>query len=173
MNADILVDGDPSHKWWIKTALEYLPEEVLSKEGNKLAIIGVGGIGGCRLPDHYREREIILLSDWIFPPGVKSEGDEEAKFFIVTLLHEIAHAICRHKSPKLDKLSDKEFKAQEDEADEMAIDWYNTHVTEKGNEFLSPMQVSTFRELVDRFSKLYDAIGNFKGDWHEGGGGWR
>jgi len=36
-------------------------------------------------------------------------------------LHEVAHAIKKHKSQRFDKLTDDENQAQENEADEIAI----------------------------------------------------
>ena len=170
MSSKVLIDGDPSHARWIKIALEYLPEEILRDEGGNLAIIGIGGIGACRLPQHYRDREIVLLSDWVFPPAGHSEGDETGQFFIVTLLHEIAHAVCRHKSPSLDKLSPEENQAQEAEADSLAIDWFNRHVEVRNNKYLKPMQTPKFRAIVDRYANLSDEIKEFKETWHRKNG---
>lgn len=170
MSAEILVSGDPSHCRWIGIALGYLPEDILDAEGENLAIIGLGGMGGCRLPQQYRAREIILLSDWIFPPAGHSEGEDTGKFFIVTLLHEIAHAVCRHKSPNLDNLSPCEAEAQENEADKIAIEWYNNHVDSLQNEHLVHIEVSTFRGYIERYSKLSDVIEDFKGTWHQDNG---
>lgn len=170
MKSDILISGDQLQSWWIKNALAYLPENILRDEGPNLAIVGVGAFGGCRLPKQYREREIILLSDWIFPPVSHSEAEETGKFFIVTLLHELAHAVSGDKSPHLDNLPPDRIEKQERKADSMAIDWYNRHVESLGDENLTLLDISTFRELVDRFGKLYDAIGKFKWDWHKNRG---
>lgn len=167
LNSGILISGDPSQLFWNKKALEYLPKDVKKRESKNLTIVGVGELGGCRLPKHYREREIILLSDWIFPPPSHSEGDETGKFLIITLLHEIAHAVLRHKSPKNDKLSPEEDEYQETEADSTAIDWYNQHIESIDNEYLTRIEAATYRELVKIFSKLYFAIGQYKWNWHQ------
>ncbi len=167
MDTNILIDGDESHARWVEIALGYLPEDVVKKEGANLAIIGVGCIGGCRLPQHYRKREIILLSDWIFPPGGMSEGDTVGQFFIITLLHEIAHAVCRHKSPKFDKLTPEENQAQEDEADSLALDWFNRHVELRDDEYLNAIQANEFRETVERYAALCGDIEKYKVGWHQ------
>lgn len=168
MSSEVLIDGGRSHTRWIEIALEYVPEEVLAKEGDNLAIIGIGETGACRLPEQYREREIVLLADWIFPPVMHSEGDEVGRFFIISLLHEIAHAICRHKSPRLDQLTPAENLSQEDEADRMAVKWFNCHVERVGSEFMRPTTTTEFRELVDRIAPLFTATEGFIADWHSG-----
>jgi hypothetical protein len=168
LTEEVLIDGDPSHQWWIRVALEYMPEDVLAEEGPNLAIIGLGGIGGCRLPRQYREREVILISDWLFPPAGHSEGDDTGRFFIVTLLHEIAHAVCRHRSPRLDQLSAEENQTQEEEADAMAVQWFNRHVEQSSNDFMLPISVAEFREVVERFEPLFGEIKEFKAKWHTG-----
>ena len=170
MNGEVLIEGDPSHERWIQIALEYVPEEVLANEGGNLAIIGLGGIGGCRLPAQYRQREIVLLSDWVFPPAGHSEGDDTGRFFVITLLHEIAHAVCRHKSPRLDQLSPDDSQAQEDEADRIAVQWFNRRVELSGNEFMTPTDATEFREIVERLEPLFADIEDFKAQWHSGSG---
>jgi hypothetical protein len=166
----VIIDGDSSHARWIQIALDYLPDDIMEQIEGNLVIIGVGDIGGCRLPEHYREREIVLLSDWVFPPLDQSEGDETGQFFIITLLHEIAHALCRHKSITRDKLSQEEFQAQEDEVDNLAIDWFNRHVEQRDNKYLKIMEATEFREIVDRYSNLSSEIKVFKYDWHRKNG---
>jgi len=167
LNSEILISGDTSQSFWINKALEYLPKEVKKRESGNLAIVGVGEFGGCRLPKHYRKREIILLSDWIFPPPSHEEGNETGKCFIITLLHEIAHAVLKHKSPKRDELSPEEDGNQETEADSTAIDWYNQHIESIGNEYLTRMEVAIFRKLANNFAKLYPAIEQYKWSWHQ------
>jgi len=39
-------------------------------------------------------------------------------------LHEIAHAIKKHKSPKFDGLTEEQNQAQEEEADNLAFMWF-------------------------------------------------
>ncbi len=167
MSSDVLISGDVSHATWINIALGYLPEEILKDEGANLAIIGLGRIGGCQVPEQYRQRELVLLSDWIFPPPGHSEGDESGQFFIVTLLHEIAHAIRRHKSPALDELTFEEEQSQQEEADSLAISWYNHEIKLRNDQFLKAIQTTEFREIVERYANLCDEIEKFKFAWHQ------
>lgn len=51
----------------------------------------------------------------------------------------VAHAIKKHKSPKLDKLNREEYQAQEDEADSLALEWFNQHIEDIGNPHLKPL----------------------------------
>ena len=166
MSAEVIIDGDGNQGRWIRTALDYLPEDIMEQMKGNLVILGVGATGGCRLPDHYREREIVLFSDWVFPPSDDPEGDEAGQFFIIALLHEIAHAVCRHKSPAWDKLSQEEIQAQEDEADSLAIDWFNRHIEQGDNEDPKTMKATEYREIVDRYSNLYVEMSVFKENWH-------
>jgi len=71
-------------------------------------------------------------------PGqkVKIETHPKARYFIYVVLHEVAHAIKNHKSPRFDHLTDEEYKAQEKEADDLAIKWFNEHVTKRNNDYL-------------------------------------
>jgi Zn-dependent peptidase ImmA (M78 family) len=43
-------------------------------------------------------------------------------------LHEVAHAIRKHKSPRFDNLTEQENQAQEDEAHTIATEWFNERV---------------------------------------------
>lgn len=96
MSANVLIDGDRSHRSWIETALSYLPEDIIEKEDSKLAVIGLGGIGGCRLPQDFRQREVLLLSDWVFPPVGQSEGDAAGQFFMRFCM--VNYFFCRYGS---------------------------------------------------------------------------
>ncbi len=61
----------------------------------------------------------------------------------------------------------EENRNQENEADNVAISWYNSHVKSLGNDYLTSLDVPKFRELVDRFGKLYGAIEKYKWSWHQ------
>lgn len=92
---------------------------------------------GCRLARVLCEtREIIILSDHVLPKGRTDEGQPEVRYFIYVVLHEIAHAIRKHKSPKYDSLIDEEFEAQEKEADALAFQWFNDHIAILENPYL-------------------------------------
>jgi hypothetical protein len=77
----------------------------------------------------YDNRDIIVLSASLFPQehGVK-KTDEEFRFFAYTVLHEVAHALCNHKSQKLDGLTREENEHQETEARALAIQWFNERI---------------------------------------------
>ncbi len=166
MNSDVLKEGDLSQIYWIEIALNYLPENIRSKEGQNLSIISVGELGACHLPQQYREREIVLLSDWLYPPEGVSEGDPTARFFIIAVLHEVAHAVCGHKSPLLDKLTDKERQDQENEALNLSINWFNQHVESRQDGTLKPIKKEDFHKDVDRYRILYSDFNKFRSNWH-------
>lgn len=166
LTSGVLIDSDPAQRRWIEIAFNYLPEGALKGMQAELAVIAIGRLGACRLPDQYRERELVLIADWLFPSAGNSEGDDTGRLFIFTLLHEIAHAVCRHKSPLLDKLSPETNQAQEDEADQLAVAWFNQHIGKQENEYLKTMRRDEFRHIIDRFSKLFDEMEGFKMGWH-------
>jgi hypothetical protein len=142
----------------MEIALSYLPESVFLELDGNLAVLAVGSVGACRLTDQYRERELVIISDWLFPPSGDTEAEDTGRFFIVSLLHEVAHALSRHRSPKLDGLSAEECRAQEDEADLLAIDWFNHHVTSREHPDLRIVEGDEFREMVERFAALLDHL---------------
>ena len=82
---------------------------------------------------------MILLSERILPKQHANEGQPEVRYFIYVVLHEVVHTIKKHKSPKLDKLTREEYQAQEDEADRLALEWFNRHIENIGNPHLKPL----------------------------------
>ena len=68
------------------------------------------------------------------------------RYFIFVVLHEIAHAYLKHLSPKLDSLTDSEMEAQEDEADKLALQWFNGYVEARANSFLPKLT----RDEIDK-----------------------
>lgn len=118
-----------SYDRWVEIALEYLPRDVLDEHKENLAFISMAHRDGCRLSRVLCEtREIILLSDHVLPKGRTDEGQPNVRYFIYVVLHEVAHAIKKHKSPQYDCLSQAEFEAQEEEADALALQWFNDHI---------------------------------------------
>lgn len=88
----------------------------------------------CRLARELCEnREVIILSERVLPRGHVSEISQEVRYFIFVVLHEVAHAVCKHRSPLFDSLTVKEVDAQEKEADDMAFAWFNDYVEERDN----------------------------------------
>jgi hypothetical protein len=136
----------------VENALRYLPEDVFEQYKEKLAFIST--TEACRISRHYCEtREIILFAPGIFPKGI-SHNEPEARYFIFTVLHEVVHAIKKHKAKKFDKLTDQEIQAQENEADAIAIKWYNEYL--ERNNFC--MELLTIEEINDTRKKNRDQI---------------
>jgi len=134
-------------------ALKYLPDDIFDNIEGKIAFTVLNS-DACRVARQICEtNELIVLSHWIFPKGCISESDKESRYFIFCVLHEIAHAVLRHKSPLFDKLSVKENEKQESEAKKLAIAWYNDHVAEFKNLGLPPISIEEIREQQERNQK--------------------
>ena len=131
-----MLDCGPYDRW-VEIALGYLPRDVLDEHKEGLAYISMAYRDGCRLARVICEnREVIVLSDHVLPKGHTDEGQPEVRYFIYVVLHETAHAIKKHRSPKYDSLSAEEFEAQEHEADALAFQWFNDHIALLGNPYL-------------------------------------
>jgi len=123
---------------WVQLALHYLPQMVLDEIKNNVVFISMAHQDACRVTRHYAENcEIIILSERILPKQGANEGQPEVRYFIYAVLHELAHAIKKHKSPKLDNLTEQEKQSQENEADEIALKWFNEHIKELNNPYLN------------------------------------
>jgi len=149
-----MIDCGSSRNRWVEIALSYLPVELLDEHKENLVFIALTECDACRLASQYREREVIILSDHVFPLAGVSEDHSTARYFFFVILHEVAHAIKRHKSPRFDCLSKEEDEAQEREADELAYSWFNQHIEQENNEFLLPLYTSEIREAQDRNQTL-------------------
>ena len=125
-----ILDCGYCHNRWLEIALDYLPENLLEVEENFL-FTSTATRDACRVARYYcRDREIILISERILPnTTIVYQTDPKARYFIYVVLHEVAHAIKKHKSPLFDALSEDEFVGQEKEADDLAIKWFNDHVS--------------------------------------------
>lgn len=124
----MLYCGSRSYNSIARNALAYIPDNIKSWMVNNIGITVLNS-DAFRLAHKIKDcKEVIVLSPWVFsyiPPG-SSVDDDEYKYFIFCVLHEIAHAYCKHLPP--DELSNKENDLQESEANQMAIDWYNSHL---------------------------------------------
>jgi len=129
-----VLDCGYRHNRWLEIALKYLPEDVL-KNKEELLFTATATRDACRVARYYcKTREIILISERILPSmNIQYQTDPKARYFIYVVLHEVAHAIRRHKSPLLDDLSEEERKNQEKEADDLAMKWFNDHVGKLNN----------------------------------------
>lgn len=122
---------------WVEIALQYLPFDLFEEHKEKLAFISMAHRDGSRLARVTCEtREVIVLSEHILPRGHTNEGQSDVRYFIYVVLHEVAHAIKKHRSPLYDSLTDDEFDAQEQEADDLAFHWFNAHIAACGNPHL-------------------------------------
>ena len=130
---------------WVQIALEYLPRAVLDENKENLVFISTAQRDACRVARHYCEnREVIILSERIFPKLSErffpKQGADvrkpKVRYFIFVVLHEVVHAVKKHKTLKFDDLTRQENKAQEDEADKIAMGWFNEHVKARNNQYL-------------------------------------
>ena len=131
-----MLDCGPYDRW-VEIALGYLPRNVLDEHKENLAFISMAHRDGCRLARVLCEtREVILLSEHVLPKGYTDEGQIDVRYFVYVVLHEVAHAIRKHKSPQYDFLTKEEFEAQELEADTLAFQWFNDHIAILENPYL-------------------------------------
>jgi hypothetical protein len=158
-----MLDCGTYYNEWVQHALSYLPEAVLDEHKDGLVFISTAQRDGCRMARGYCDtREVILLSERILPKHGAEEGQPEVRYFIYVVLHEVAHAIKKHKSPKLDNLTEQENLTQEDEADAMAMEWFNEHVKAHNNPFLKPITRQEVNEAqrknIALMERLYGGV---------------
>ena len=95
----------------VRHALSYLPKDIFDKHVDSLAIIGMGHRDAVRLTPVTRKHEVIVLSDRILPRRKATEDSPEVRYFNYAVLHEVAHAVCKHRPPN--ELTKEEADAQE------------------------------------------------------------
>lgn len=135
-----MLDCGESYNRWVEIALEHLPIDVFSKNKDKLVFVSTAERDGTRLARvNCESREVIVLSERILPKRGASLGDDDVRYFVFVVLHEIVHAIKKHKSPKFDALAENEFQAQEDEADSLALNWFNSYVRAQQNRHMKEL----------------------------------
>jgi hypothetical protein len=159
----LMIDCGDKYNQWIEIALRYLPSEILDANKEKLVFISTAQMDACRVARNYCEnREVILLSERILPKLGANEGQRKVRYFIFTVLHEVAHAIKKHKSPKFHNLSEVEIQAQEDEADKMALDWFNQHIEKRNNNYLKPLTPNEImiqqEKNIELMEKLHSGV---------------
>ena len=114
----------------IRTALKYLPQSVLGHLAENLTILTMTNRAAMRLSRPLCEaKEIIFISDRIFPRAGFLESESGFRGFVFVVMHEIAHAYLKHKCPVYDGIGRDEVEKQENEADMLARVWYNEYVT--------------------------------------------
>jgi hypothetical protein len=149
--------------WWLKRALEYLPEDLFDKNTKGFLFISTAARDACRVARHYcRTREVILISERLFPGKNVEVNDSKARYFIYAVLHEMAHAIREHRSPYLDELTIEECEIDEKEADDLAMKWFNDHVKKLNNRYLHPVKKEEIKEVEEKnqllMKRLMDGI---------------
>lgn len=142
---------------WAEHALCCLPPDIFWKYRDRLYFIGTGDMDACRVaPALSRDREIIVLSERIFPKKGAAEDNPKVRYFIFVVLHEIAHVVKNHRSPLLDKLTKEENEAQEKEADDLAIDWFNAYIATRNSPYLKSITPDEITEAKEINQKLME-----------------
>lgn len=155
-----MLDCGREHNWWLKRALKYLPEDLFDQNTGGFLFTSTATRDACRVARHYcQTREIILISERILPgKNVSEETDPKARYFIYVVLHEVAHAMRKHKSPKLDHITNDDFEAQEKEADNLAMSWFNEHVSKRNNKYLLPITKQEIEAAQAKNKKLMEKM---------------
>ncbi len=126
----MLFEGSETARELFNWALDYLPLHIRREWWGKIAFVCPNASDGKRLTRYFRgEREIIVISEHIVPRSFSSEGEPEVRYFIYVVLHEIAHAINDDKAPV--EISPEENQKQEERADRLALEWFNTYIDSK------------------------------------------
>jgi len=73
-------------------------------------------------------------------------------------LHEVVHAVKRHRSPLYDSLTQAEEAVQEREADDLAFEWFNVHIAALGNPYLLPLTRKDIDEAQGRSRLAMDRL---------------
>lgn len=136
--------GEPCG-WWVKQAVEFVPPEIRADCERKCAFYSTARRDACRVSREVCEdREIILLSERIIPDENAQCSDTFVTYFIFVVLHEVAHVIKRHRSPN--ELTPDQNKAQEKEADQLALDWFNKKAVRLNLSLLEMEEVEAAKE---------------------------
>ena len=144
--------------WWVYHALQFLPPKLFDEWKDKLAFYSTAGRDACRVSRTIcREREIILLSETMIPK-TSEITNPTGRYFIFAVLHEVAHAVGEHKPPAetADNL------AQEKEADQIALAWFNEHVQLLGNPDLKKLVIEEVENARTKNQKLMKDAHNTK-----------
>ena len=142
----------------VEAALHYLPTDIYDKIEGEIAITVLGS-DACRLAKEIcNHEEIIILSPWIFSfmPPSSCEIDKEWRYFIFSILHEVAHAVCKHLPPN--ELSPQKRQEQELDADKYALKWFNDYAQENSKRGLTPLAIEEIKEQQEKYQKKLEPI---------------
>jgi len=146
-----MLDCGERYNQWVQIALEYLPRDILDEHKDRLVFVAMGQRDGCRLARALCEtREVIILAEHVFPKAAADEDQPVVRYFVYVVLHEVAHAIKRHRSPLYDSLTPQQSADQEAEADDLAFEWFNDHAEALANASLPRL---TREEIEDAKSR--------------------
>jgi hypothetical protein len=138
--------GNDFANFWVKKALSYLPPEIYARIEGRLAIIGTGGSDGIRIAEALRDgREIILVSERVFPKK-RDASHPSVRYFCFLILHEVAHAVCGHRSRMFDGITWDENMVQETLADAWAAQWYNECAEAEGVPQMTTAEITWMRK---------------------------
>ena len=146
--------GD-KYTFWVEKALEFLPEEILHLLKDKIAFFSTAQRDGCRIARQICEKmEIILLSERILPKKRATGDQRKVRYFIFAVLHEIVHVLKEHRSPLYDNLTQEEADADEKEADDLALSWYNEFYEKRNNRYFKLLTINEIDEIRGENKKL-------------------
>ena len=148
------------HNRWLEIALKYLPKNLFDQNTKIFLFTSTVTRDACRVARHYcQTREIILISERILPgKNVSEVTDPKARYFIYVVLHEVAHAIRKHKSPIFDDITKDDIDAQEKEANTLAMSWFNEHVSNLNNESLLPITEQEIKEAQEKNQTVMEKL---------------
>lgn len=131
-----------SERAQMKTAIGYLPNELVNAwPKKKVALITMFDRLGLRVAEDLREnRELVFLSERVFPRNGVPQDDRIYKHFIFVVLHEIAHIYLDHPQTIPEDERDK----YEGEAHNQAKEWYDQHAA---NLQLSELNLEEMKEI--------------------------
>jgi hypothetical protein len=140
--------------FWLRLAItEGLPTELIKEWHAKLTFISAFGRDGFRINKKLRESsELVFLAEHIIPSGGMSEDHPVVRYFMFAALHEAAHAIKQHRPPN--EISTEENRAQEDEADALAFEWFNEYIANRNNKYLRPQTEDEVEKAQERNQRL-------------------
>lgn len=98
-------------------ALSKVPKEIADRVLEEcLFLMPNPGMGGFRVSKRLLQgKDVIVLSEKLL--------EEDQKYIVLTILHEVAHFYLNHKNRVLDGLSEEEDRKQEEAADRWARQW--------------------------------------------------
>jgi len=135
-------------------ALQCLPDEVVDSVGDRLAFVYMDSDGRRLTREFCADREIIILSERIFPWGWKDKCELKVRYFMFAVLHEVAHAYSDHKAPNSVSIDDNQ--AQEQQADELAYVWFNDYLRSKNDPPFSSDELTKAKKVSqDEWTKAF------------------